>query len=155
MRAPKKSQKTPPSNSLVDDAVTAWARSVAAGEIVAGPHVRNAASRHLDDLENGAKRGLKWDWTAADRALRFFPVVLRLAGGKFEGKKFDLHPSQAFKIGSIFGWKKADGKRRFRRAYIEEGKGNGKSPLAAGIGMYFLLADGEARAEVYAAAFSR
>ena len=152
MRAPKKSQKTPPSNSLVDDAVTAWARSVAAGEIVAGPHVRNAASRHLDDLENGAKRGLKWDWTAADRALRFFPAVLRLAGGKFEGKKFDLHPSQAFKIGSIFGWKKADGKRRFRRAYIEEGKGNGKSPLAAGIGMYFLLADGEARAEVYAAA---
>jgi terminase large subunit-like protein len=45
-----------------------------------------------------------------------------------------------------------DGTRRFRRAYIEQGKGAGKSPLAAGVGMYCLLADGEPRAEVYAAA---
>ena len=85
------------------------------------------------------------------RAITFFPVVLRLNGGQFEGRKFDLHPSQAFRIGSLFGWKQADGTRRFRRFYDEEGKGNGKSPLLAGIGLYCLLADGEARAEVYAA----
>ena len=85
------------------------------------------------------------------RAINFFPVVLRLNGGQFEGRKFDLHPSQAFRIGSLFGWKQADGTRRFRRFYDEEGKGNGKSPLLAGIGLYCLLADGEARAEVYAA----
>jgi phage terminase large subunit-like protein len=41
--------------------------------------------------------------------------------------------------------------RRFRRFYDEEGKGNGKSPMLAGIGLYCMLADGEARAEVYAA----
>jgi hypothetical protein len=29
---------------------------------------------------------------------------------------------------------KLDGTRRFRRAYIEQGKGNGKSPSAGGIG---------------------
>ena len=79
--------------------------------------------------------------------------MLRLAGGRFEGNPFDPHPSQVFILGSLFGWKhRATGKRRFRRAYIEQGKGNGKSPLAAGIGMYCLLVDGEARAEVYAAA---
>lgn len=89
---------------------------------------------------------------AAKRAIQFFPDVLRLAGGQFEGKPFELHPSQQFKTGSIFGWKRADGTRRFRRAYIEEGKGNGKSPWAAGTGMYCLVADGEMRAEVYAAA---
>ena len=99
----------------------------------------------------GAKRGLTWDLAAAMRAITFFPVVLRLNGGQFEGRKFDLHPSQAFRIGSLFGWKQADGTRRFRRFYDEEGKGNGKSPLLAGIGLYCLLADGEARAEVYAA----
>jgi phage terminase large subunit-like protein len=99
----------------------------------------------------GPKRGLVWDVAAAERAINFFPDVLRLNGGQFEGKPFVLHPSQAFKTGSIFGWKRADGTRRFRRAYIEEGKGNGKSPWAAGTGMYCLLADGEARAEVYAA----
>lgn len=86
------------------------------------------------------------------RAIGFFPDVLRLAGGQFEGQPFKLHPSQQFVVGSIFGWKRPDGTRRFRRAYIEEGKGNGKTPVAAGIGMYCLLADGESRAEVYAAA---
>ena len=119
---------------------------------MAGPHVRNACRRHLRDLEEGPKRGLTWDLEAARRAIQFFPDVLRLAGGQFEGKPFELHPSQQFKTGSLFGWKRADGTRRFRRAYIEEAKGNGKSPWAAGIGHYCLMADREARAEVYAAA---
>jgi phage terminase large subunit-like protein len=134
------------------DPTTQYALDVVAGKIVAGPHVRNACRRHLKDLDEGPKRGLFWDVAAANRAINFFPEVLRLAGGQFEGEPFHLHPSQKFKTGSIFGWKRADGTRRFRRAYIEEGKGNGKSPWAAGIGHYCLVADGEQRAEVYAAA---
>ena len=59
---------------------------------------------------------------------------------------------QAFIIGSLFGWKGADGYRRFRTAYIETAKGSGKSPLAAGIGLFCMMADGEAGAEIYAAA---
>jgi phage terminase large subunit-like protein len=128
---------------------------VLAGRVVAGPHVRNACRRHLLDLVEGHKRGLTFDLKAAMRAINFFPDVLRLAGGDFEGKPFHLEPSQQFKTGSIFGWKRADGYRRFRKAYIEEGKGNGKSPWAAGVGMYMLMADGEKRAEVYAAASKR
>ncbi len=123
-----------------------------AGRVVAGPHVRNACRRHLDDLQRAGKRGLRWDLPAAAKALGFFRDVLRLNGGQFEGRPFELHPSQVFIVGSLFGWKRADGTRRFRRAYIEIAKGNGKSPLMAGIGMWCLLADGEDRAEVYAAA---
>jgi phage terminase large subunit-like protein len=134
------------------DPVIAYARRVISGRIVAGPHVRNACRRHLDDLQHGRERGLYWDLEAALDAINFFPAVLRLAGGQFEGRPFVLDTSQEFIIGSIFGWKRADGTRRFRRAFIEEGKGNGKSPLAAGIGLYCLIADGEKRAEVYAAA---
>jgi phage terminase large subunit-like protein len=144
-------KKTPP-KAISDDPVTAWARKVVAGDVVAGPHVRNAARRHLNDLVEGPKRGLSWDLAAACRVLGFFHDALRLNGGQFEGQPFELHPSQAFIVGSLFGWKKPDGTRRYRRAYIEIAKGNGKSPLAAGIGHYCLLADGEARAEVYAAA---
>jgi len=121
-------------------------------DILAGPDIRNACSRHLKDLEEGGKRGLRWDTASADRAIRFFETVLRLNGGEFEGKPFILLPWQAFIVGSLFGWKKADGYRRFRVAYVESGKGSGKSPLAAGIGMYGLVADNEPRAEVYAAA---
>ncbi|MCH2248260.1 MAG: terminase large subunit [Cognatishimia sp.] len=143
--------------SYEDDPVTAWAQDVVAGDIVAGPYIRAAAQRHLTDLVKGPKRGLMWDLKAAKHAINFFPTVLRLNGGDFEGRPFDLHPSQAFRVGALFGWKKwnaKDGKyyRRFRRFYDEEGKGNGKSPMLAGIGMYMLVADGEPRAEVYAAA---
>lgn len=146
----KKAKETPA--APFEDEVTLWAKAVVKGKIVAGPHVRNAAARHLDDLRNGRNRGLKWDTDSVERVFKFFRHVLCLSKGKFEGKPFELEPSQKFLIGSLFGWKKADGKRRFRRAYIEQGKGNGKSPIAAGIGMYCLLADGEPGAEVYAAA---
>jgi phage terminase large subunit-like protein len=109
----------------------------------------------LRDLQEAHARGLHWDVAAAQRAIRFFSTVLKLVGGQFEGRPFILEPSQEFQVGSLFGWLREDGARRFRRAYIEEGKGNGKSPLAAGIGLYGLIADKEPRAEIYAAATKR
>ena len=137
------------------DPVERYARRVVVGEAVAGPLVWLACKRHLDDLERGPDRGLQWDRLAADRAIGFFRDVLRLNGGEHEGKPFILHESQAFIVGSLFGWKGQDGYRRFRVAFVEIGKGNGKSPLAAGIGLYMLEADSEPRAEVYAAAVDK
>lgn len=137
------------------DRASAYASAVVRGEIVAGPHVRNACRRHIDDLAQGSKRGIWFDHAAAQRAFDFFEGVLKLSEGQFEGLPFRLHSSQAFIIGSLFGWKRADGTRRFRRAYIEQGKGNGKSPLAGGIGLFGLVGDGEAGAQVYAAAANK
>lgn len=160
----RKPRKATAARAPKDDRVTAYAKAVVAGKVIAGPHVRNACRRHLQDLKKAAARGLTWNKMTAEEALRpnakkpldrvfgFFSEVLRLAGGQFEGRPFELEPAQAFIVGSLFGWRRKDGTRRFRRAYIEQGKGAGKSPLAAGIGMYGLVADGEARAEVYAAA---
>jgi len=135
------------------DRTTEYALAVISGETIAGPHVRNACRRHLADLER--TDGIWFDEAAADRAFGFFETVLHLSEGQFEGMPFILHPSQAFIVGSLFGWKREDGRRRFRRAYIEQGKGNGKSPLAGGIGLLGLTADGEAGAQVYAAAAKR
>lgn len=141
------------------DRVTDYAKRVlksrGKGKIVAGPHVRNACRRHLDDLKHGKERGLRFNRKKADRAIRFFETQLKLSDGQFEGKPFILHPSQAFIIGSLFGWEIESEDhgwiRRFRRAYIEQGKGNGKSPLVGGIGLYGLTADGESGAEIYSA----
>lgn len=134
------------------DPVTTYARQVGAGKILAGPHVRDACRRHLKDIEQGPARGLFFDRAAAGRAIGFFMDVLRLNGGEFEGLPYDLLMWQRFIVGSLLGWKGPDGYRRFRVAYVETAKGSGKSPLAAGIGLYGLMADGESRAEVYAAA---
>jgi hypothetical protein len=136
------------SSSVRTGRVRAYAERVLSGTVIAGPH---AWQRHLDDLDRGEERGLHYDEAAVDRAIRFFEARLKLSEGQFEGKPLILHESQAFKVGSSVGWKRAGGTRRFRRAYIEEGKGNGKSPLAGGIGLYGMMADNEAGAQIYAA----
>lgn len=144
----KTKRKTSTSATKPLDRTTAYATAVTAGLIVAGPHVRNACRRHLDDLK---RSDIFFDTEAAAKALRFFEEKLRLSEGQFEDQPFRSAPAQDFIIGCIFGWKKLDGTRRFRRAYIEQGKGNGKSPLAGGIGLLGLTADGEAGAEIYSA----
>lgn len=148
-----------------DDQATDYARAVVAKEIIAGPHVRAACKRHLDDLESGAARGLRWDVAGAEKVIRYFRTVLTVEVGD-KVLPFVLRPWQCFIVGSLFGWKAtvseedqdgtATGKlieiRRFRRAYVEIGKGNGKSPMAAGIGHYMHSAYGKVRSEVYSAA---
>lgn len=138
--------------STPTDPVTAYAQDVLSGGIVAGPHVRDVCKRHLDDLQNAGARGFWFDVAAAERFFGFCRDILRLSEGQFDGVPFELEPSQKFITGSLFGWKhKATGKRRFRRAYIEQGKGNGKSPMIGAVGLYGLTSDGESGAEIYSA----
>jgi phage terminase large subunit-like protein len=140
------------------DPVTRYARDVTAGKIVAAHLVRLACQRHLDDVKAGQERGLEWRPKEAIRAIQFFADVLYLPEGEdAEGNPvaFHLSPFQQFIVGSLFGWFGADGYRRYRTAYVEIGKGNGKSPLGAGIGLLMLLADGEVGAQVYSAATTR
>ncbi len=135
--------------------VTKYAFDVISGKLPANKWMCLACQRHLDDLKNGKKRGLHFDEKAADHIIDFFSEFLCFYEGAFDGQPFMLTPHQQFIIGSIFGWKRKDGLRRFRTAYIEEAKGQGKSPMAAGIGLYGLAFDNEPGAEIYAAAVTR
>lgn len=116
--------------------------------------VRKAAERHLRDLRDGADRGLTFDRRAAEYAIQFFSF-LRHSKGEHAGRSVRLEPWEQFCIGAVHGWKRADGTRRFRTAYLELPKKNGKSFLAAGAGLLGLVADNEPGAEVYATATKR
>ena len=117
------------------DPCTQYALDVVAGTILAGPYVRAACQRHLDDLSTGSERGLVWDPEKAVRAIAFFHYVLTVEveekddEGEVQSRAvpFILRPWQAFIVGSLFGWLTSKGTRRFRRAYVEIGKGNGKA----------------------------
>lgn len=153
MAKPRKTKRT---GISPDDPALTYAQGVLAGEIIAGPHVRAAAQRFISDLETAPARGYHYDPERADRLSGFFRDVLCLNGGEYEGVPFILQGWQEFIVRNIGGWVSSKtGYRRFRTAYIETGKGSGKSPLAAGIGLYGLVADGEPRAECYAAATKR
>lgn len=134
--------------------VESYARDVIAGRIAAGRWVRLACERHLRDLESGPARGLRWDADAAAHAIEFFRF-LRHSKGRWNDAPFTLAPWQAFIVGSLFGWKRADGLRRFRIAFVELPRKNGKTTLAAAIALYLFVCDGEAGAEIYSAATKR
>jgi phage terminase large subunit-like protein len=137
--------------SINDHPAEIYAQEAASGRLVCSKWVRLAAQRHLRDREEGAKRGLYFDPRAAQHVIDFYGF-LRHSKGEWAGQPLVLEPWQQFILWVLFGWKRSDGTRRFREAYVELGRKNGKSTKAAGIGLYLLCADGEPGAEVYCAA---
>lgn len=97
----------------------------------------------------------RYDAAAGDKAVQFFADALRHTTGPKAGTPFVLEPWQADVTRTLFGWKRPDGRRRFRRAYITVPRKNGKSTWAAGLALYVLFADGEAGAQCYCAATER
>ena len=143
-------------NVLAGSSVTAYAEQAAARLISVGDQVRLAAGRHLSDLEHGHERGLRFDAEAAAQAVSFFAQLPHVKGEWARGGgRLVLAPWQEFIVGSLFGWVRADGARRFRTAYIEVARKNGKSSLGAGLGLRLAFFDREPGAEVYCAATKR
>lgn len=133
-----------------------YARGVISKAIPAGRFVRKAAQRHLDDLKKSEKKGYQYrfDPDKGARVCRFIELLPHTKG-RWASKKelIKLQPWQCFLVVVLFGWlNKATGRRRFRMVYWEIPRKNGKSILAAAIGLYMLAADGEFGAEVYSGA---
>src|SRR5512136_622726 len=103
-----------------------------------------------------------FDERAATGAVRFFERIVRHTKGEWGGHPFVLEPWQREQvIRPLFGWKRPDGTRRYRKLYLEVPRKNGKSTLAAAIALYLLFADTgpdgrpEPVAEIYSAAADR
>lgn len=128
-----------------------YAEQVRDGRILVCEYVRLAVRRYYADLDRALERGWHFDRRAALRAIGFIER-LKHTKGEWAGSRFRLEPWQHFVLWNIFGWKNANGTRRFRYAYIEIARKNGKTALSAGVGLYMLFADGESRPEVYSAA---
>jgi len=91
-----------------------------------------------------------YDENTAEKAVAFFPRCLRFSKGEWAGRPFHLESWQADDIiRPLFGWKRLDGTRRYRRAIIWVPRKNGKTELAAGVALLALMGDNEAGAEVY------
>ncbi len=138
------------------DPVTYWAKEVADGWITSGQYGRLACQRHLNDLDTAERRGLEWRPEAARKALRFFPSCLTVTAGAKAGEPFNLPSYTTFVVGSLYGWyRKGSGRLRYRTSWVEAGKGQIKSPVAAALGLYNMGFRGIPRAECYAIAKDR
>ncbi len=139
------------------DPVTTYARAVTKGKGVVCLYARQVCERHLRDLARVGQPNFAY-WFDVQEVLdriAFFRLAKHFKG-EWAGQPFALDPWQAFIIGSLFGWKRTiDNTRRFRMAYVEIPRGNGKSTLAAGVGINLAFFDGEPGADVYCAATKR
>lgn len=134
-----------------------YAADVLDGKIPACKWVKLAADRQLADLKTyaGSRSPYVFDENEANRVCKFIELLTHTKG-ELAGTRIHIEPWQVFILTTVFGWlRRADGGRRYRRAYVEVSRGNGKSTLCSGIGLYCLLADREGGAEVYSFATTR
>lgn len=109
-----------------------------------GPHwIRNPS----DEL--AISQGCTFDEAAGGFVCDFIERFCRQSKGRWKGEPLKLLDWQRDFLMRLFGWKQAGGLRRFRRAYLEVAKKNGKSTLISGVGLYLLLADAEGSPEIY------
>lgn len=137
-------------------AATQYAKLVVSGIAPACKWARLSCQRQLDDLarQSDPTWPYRFDKAKAERVCKFIELLPHTKG-KWAHKQERIHlePWQCFILTTIFGWvRKKDGLRRFREAYNEIPRKNGKSILAAGVGLYLFAADGEFGAEVYSGA---
>lgn len=138
----------------------AYCDDVLSGRIPAGKWNRLACQRQLDDLARADRNDpdfpYRFDLKAAEKVCRFVELSPHIKGKKFAGQRIHLEPWQCFILTTVFGWIHRETLlRRFRRAYTEVAKGNGKSTFSSPIANYMAFADGEPGAEVYSAATTR
>ena len=133
-----------------------YARGVSTGKIPANQWIKLAIQRYLDDMEaaKGGGSPYYFDPEAAQHACDFIELMPHTKGKwARDGKTLGLQDWQAFFVCNIFGWKRRDNDaRRFTEADLWVPRKNGKSQLAAAIGNYMLVADGEYAPEVYSGA---
>ena len=142
-----------PDCSPSSDLVTVYAQRVIEGLVPAGKWQRAACARHLADLAQMAAGG-PWVFrpALADKAFGIFQLY-RHYKGEWAGQPIQLEPWQQFVIGSLMGWvDRATGRRRFRNAFVELPRGNGKSTIAGGLLVLFAFFLDEGGAEAYSVA---
>lgn len=133
-----------------------YATKVMGGEILACEYVVLACERYMRDLSHEDTKDFPYyyDQAEAERCCSFFEALPHVKG-KLAGlnQTIELEPWQCFLMCNIYGWRKSGTKnRRFRTAYVEIPRKNGKSPMGSGVALLGLSFDNEYGAEVYTAA---
>lgn len=101
--------------------------------------------------------GYYFDQARADHICDFFESQLVLYEGEFAGQPFKLMEWQKDYLSRAFGWVYYSDDwgrvvRRFRKCSLWVPKKSGKSPMAAGVGLYLLAADNEQGNKIFSVA---
>src|SRR4051812_14940856 len=149
--------KQPASASPGAAEAIAYAKGVVAGRTPAGRLARLACARFLRDkaAADGGTGPWGFDADLVEAALLFAGQMPNIKGPE-AGHPLRLMPWQKLVFANIFGFvERGTTTRRFRQAVVYVPRGNGKTTIAAPIGLYLTFVEGEGGAEGYAAAVTR
>lgn len=130
--------------------------AVLSGEIPACVWVLGAVRRTKEDFAKIGQDGwpFVFDHEKASAVCEFVER-LRHCQGPLTGQRIYLEDWQAFVLTQIFGWVwRHNGKRRFKRVYIEVPRGNGKSLICSAVSLFLAFVEGEPGADVVTSASS-
>lgn len=88
-------------------------------------------------------------------AVDFCAKYLTHVKGEWAGRPLILESWESEFVRNLFGWKRPDGTRKYRKALLFIARKNGKTLLGAAIALYLLFADKEPGAEIYSVAADR
>ena len=134
-----------------------YIKNVLNGKIPACKFVKQACQRQLNDLERQKTKNFPYyfDRKAANKICKFIENLTHVKGA-LAGTNIHLEDWQCFILTTVWGWlKTANNKRRFNESYVEVPRGNGKSTVESGCGLFMETADGEKGADVYSFATTR
>jgi phage terminase large subunit-like protein len=136
-----------------------YAGDVVSGKILACQWTIKACQRQINDLQKAKSKEFpyKFDKDKAARICRFIEMLPHIKGEWAKhASRIELQPWQIFILTTVFGWVwRNTGLRRFKTAYLEMPRKNGKSSMSSGVGIYCCCADSEAGSETYSAATTR
>ena len=117
-----------------------YVNDVSNGKVLVSRMVSLAVKRFKEDLkrQNTKEFPYHFDSNAADRFIKFAEST-KLYSDKWAGKFLRLEDWQCFIFANVYGWKKADGRRRFRKAFLQVARKNGKSSMLSVVLLWDLM----------------
>lgn len=127
---------------------------ITSGRAIVGKKIRKTFEKIVSDLDNTSS---EWHYSPrrANHAIEFIENFCRHSKGKMGGQPVRLELWEKAILATVYGFVDEDGLRKYQRAVLIVGKKNGKSLIASCVGLYGLIGDSEAGAEVYAVATKR
>ena len=126
--------------------------AIESGQEVVSEKVYKTYKKLVYDLDHEDESEFFYSSKRGNHVIEFIENFCRHSKGKMGGKPVMLELWEKAMLAAIFGFIDIEGNRKYREALLIVGRKNGKSLIASAVGLYMLMADGEAGAECYAVA---
>ena len=137
----------------MSNAIIKYHELIESGKEVVSKKVQRVYQHIAEDIIQNEQSQWEYDHAKAMHAINFIEDFCKHSKGSMGGQPFLLELWQKALVSAMFGIvDKIDGTRKYQEVILIVGRKNGKSTLAAAIGLYLTIADGELGPEIYSVA---